>query len=169
MSATLNPHWAAAPRALGAQFASAMASGAAALALAERAGGRRRTAERLEDVAALASAIHAGASWLAARRRREIGIEQAAPGGPALKSTTAGLLVAGAMPLAGYALNRASGGRAAGAAIADSLAVLTGGWLMRDGVLNAGKRAAEKPEAAFRLAQPRRLPGTERRRLPGAA
>jgi protein NrfD len=165
MSATSNPHWAAAPRALGAQFAtSAVASGAAALALAERAGGRRHAAERLEDVAALASALHLGATWMAERRRREIGIGQAASGGPALQSAKADLLVAGAAPLAAYALNRASAGRAGPAAVVGSLAVLAGGWLMRDGILNAGKRTARNPDAAFRLAQPRHLPGTNRGR-----
>jgi hypothetical protein len=171
MAATSNPYWAAAPGALGAQFAtSAVASGAAALALAERAGGRRRTAERLEDVAALASAAHLGAGWLAERRRLEAGVERAASGGPALESATADLVVAGAVPLAAYAVSRASGGRAGAAAVIGSLAVLAGGFLMRDGILNAGKRAADRPEATFRLAQPRRLAGTERRgRLRGPA
>ncbi len=164
MSATSNPHWAAAPRWLGAQFAtSAIASGAASLALAERAGGRRRTAQRLEDLAALASTLHLGASWMAERRRRDVGVERPSSGGPALESATADKVIAGAAPLALYALNRASGGRAGPAAVLGSLAVLAGGWLMRDGILNAGKRAAQSPEAAFRLAQPR-LAGTERRR-----
>jgi protein NrfD len=171
MSATSNPYWAAAPRALGAQFAtSAVASGAAALALAERAGGRIATAERLEDVAAVASAAHLAASWWGERRRRAVGVDQAAPRGPALESTGADMILAGALPLAAYALNRASGGRAGVAAVAGSLCVLAGGWLMRDGVLNIGKRAARRPEAAFRLAQPRNLPGTDRgRRLRGPA
>lgn len=169
MSATSNPYWAAAPRELGAQFAtSAIASGAAALALAERAGGRRVSAQRLEDVAALASAAHLGASWLAERRRSRAGVEQAASGGPAVESTAADMILAGAVPLAAYAVARAAGGRAGPVAVAGSLAVLAGGFLMRDGILNAGKRAAMRPEATFRLAQPRRLAGTDRgRRLPG--
>jgi protein NrfD len=169
MSATSNPYWAAAPRALGAQFAtSAVASGAAVLALGERAFGRARTADRLEAVAAIASLAHLGASRVAERRRRAVGVAEAVEEGQGLTELGAGDLVLGAAaPLAGYALNRALGGRAPAAAVAGSLAVLAAGWLMRDGTLNAGKRAARRPEAAFRMAQPSRLPSqrTARRLL----
>ena len=170
LSATSNPHWAAAPRMLGVQFGtSAVGSGAAALALAERAGGRQRTAERLEEVAAVASAAHIGATLAAERRRRAIGVEEAVSDRPFLESPSADLLVAGALPLAAYAIGRASRERASAAAVVGSLAVLAGGWLMREGMLRAGKRAARRPKAAFRLAQPQHLPRRERRRhLKGA-
>lgn len=167
MSATSNPYWAAAPRGLGTQFAtSSVAAGAAALALGERAAGQTDTAERLEDVAAVATVGHVGATLAAGRRRRETGVEPAIAG-TARTSEAADLLVAGAAPLAAYAINRLAGRRAPAAAVAGSLALIAGSFLMRHGVLNTGKRAASRPEAAFSLAQPRHLPGTQRRRLTG--
>ncbi len=165
MSATSNPYWSATPRLLGAQFAtSAMASGAAALALAERLGGRRRIAERLEVVAVVASAAHLAATWLAKRWHRSLGVEKPATDAQPLETPNADLLIAGVVPLVAYSLARASGRSGGTAAVVGSLAVLAGGWLMRDGVLNAGKRAAARPEVAFRAAQPRQFPGTDRRR-----
>ncbi len=165
MSATSNPYWAAAPRGLGAQFAtSSVAAGAAALALGERAGGRADTAARLEDVAALACAAHVGASLLAGRRRRETGVESAVAK-MARRSEAADLLLAGALPMAAFALNRAVRGRAPAAAIVGSAAMIAGSFLMRNGALKTGKEAARRPDAAFGLAQPRRLPGTSRRRI----
>lgn len=165
MSATSNPYWAAAPRSLGAQFAtSAVASGAAALALGERAGGRSETAERLEAVAAVASVAHLVTGVIAKEARRRAGVE------PAVEDRSqphevADLVLAGAAPLAGYALNRAMGGRAPAAAVAGSLALLAGGFAMRHGILDTGKTAARRPAAAFGLAQPRNLPDVQRHRL----
>ncbi|WP_206454252.1 NrfD/PsrC family molybdoenzyme membrane anchor subunit [Aurantimonas marina] len=167
MSATSNPYWAAAPGGLGAQFAtSAVAAGAAALALGERAGGRKRIAERLEDVAVTATLAHIGATLAAGRRRRQTGVEPAVADS-ARKSEAADLVIAGAIPLAAYALSYAAGRRAPAAAVAGSLAVLAGSFVMRHSILDTGKRAASRPEAAFSLAQPRHLPGTQRRRLTG--
>lgn len=167
LAATSNPYWAAAPRELGTQFAtSSVAGGAAALALAERAGGRRRTARRLEELAALASLAHLAASRAARRRRRAAGIADALDDEPErIRLETADLLLAGALPLAGYALDRLSGGRAPVAAVAGSLALLVGGFLVRDGILRTGKAAAHRPEAAFRAAQPDRLEAAPRRRI----
>ena len=167
MSATSNPYWAAGPRSLGAQFAtSAVASGAAALALGERAEGRPHTAERLEAVAAVASVAHIVAGQIAKRARRHAGVEAAVEERSRPAEAT-DLLLAGAAPLAGYALNRATGGRAPAAAVAGSLALLAGSFAMRHGILNVGKTAARRPEAAFGLAQPRNLPDVQRRRLRG--
>lgn len=171
LSATSTPYWAAAPSALGAQFAtSSLAGGAAALALGERAGGRHRTAERLETVAGVATLAHLGASHLADRRRRAVGVDQAMAGHPDRRQLgTADLVLAGAAPLAAYALSRAAGTRAPAAAVAGSLAVLAGTWLVRDAMLRTGKASTGRPEAAFRLARPRHLPRPRRRRpLPEA-
>src|SRR5690606_6110993 len=103
---TSNPYWAAAPRALGAKFAaSAVAVAAAALALGERGGGRPGTARRLEAVAAVATLTGLLASWSGDRRRRAVGVEAAVSGSReqhALK--TGDLVLAGALPLAAYAL-----------------------------------------------------------------
>ena len=165
MSATSNPYWAAAPRSLGAQFAtSAVASGAAALAVGERLSGRCQTAERLEAVAAVATVAHIVAGQVAKRARHQAGVEEVVEDRSS-RYETADLLLAGAAPLAGYALNRATGGRAPGIAIAGSLALLASSFAMRHGILNAGKSAARRPKAAFSLAQPRNLPDRQRRRL----
>lgn len=168
LSATSTPYWAAAPRALGAEFASsAVASGAAALALAERAGGRVHTAERLEDVAAVATLAHLGASQWAEHCEVQTGVDRAVATHSARRQLRiADLLIAGAAPLAGYTLNRATAGRAPVAAVAGSLAVLVGGWLVRDAILKTGKASSERPEGAFALAQPENLPTRRRRRLP---
>ncbi|CUH11612.1 Formate-dependent nitrite reductase, membrane component [Jannaschia seosinensis] len=167
MAATSNPYYAAAPRGLGAQFStSSVAAGAAALALGERAGGRDKSAKQLEEVAAIAAVGHVGASLVAGRSRRAAGVERAVAGS-AHKSEAADLLIAGALPIAGYALNRATGGRAPAAAVVGSLALIAGSFVMRHGILNKGKKAARRPDAAFGLAQPRNLPGTDRRRLGG--
>ncbi|SFH26678.1 Formate-dependent nitrite reductase, membrane component NrfD [Palleronia marisminoris] len=165
MSATSNPYWAAAPRSLGAQFAtSAVASGAAALAVGERLSGRRHTAERLEAVAAVATAAHLVAGQVAKRARHRAGVEEPVEDRSS-RYETADLLLAGAAPLAGYALNRATGGRAPGLAITGSLALIAGSFAMRHGILDAGKSAARRPEAAFSLAQPGNLPDRQRRRV----
>lgn len=159
MSATSNPYWAAAPRELGGQFAtSAVAGGAAALALGERLDGRRLTAERLEDVAAVATVAHLVASAAADRRRRAVGVGKVMAHHPEeQRLKTADLALAGVAPLAGYAINRGLRGRAPAAAVAGSLAVLAGGWMVRHAILRTGKSAAMRPDAAFRLAQPENL------------
>ena len=164
LSATSTPYWAAAPRALGVQFAtSSVAGGAAALALGERAGGRARTAERLETVAAVATLAHLGASRWAERQEATTGVAPAMAAHPTRREfRAADLLLASATPLAGYALNRATGGRSPAAAVAGSLAVLAGSWLVRDAVLRTGKASAKHSEAAFRFAQPRNLPARYR-------
>ena len=169
LSATSAPYWAAAPGALGAQFAtSSVAGGAAALALAERAGGRGDTAGRLEAVAAAATLAHLGASEWAERRQADSGVSRAMGAHATKRELRAfDLLLAGAAPLAGYALNRVAGGRAPVAAVAGSLAVLAGSWLVRDAILRAGKASATRPEVAFGFAQPRNLPPRERHRAIG--
>ncbi|WP_333826756.1 NrfD/PsrC family molybdoenzyme membrane anchor subunit [Pararhodobacter sp.] len=156
VSATSNPYWAAAPRALGAQFAGvAVAMGAAALALWERLGGRDTTARRFEKVAAVATLAHLGASAALDERMQETGVhETIRDATPHRRLKVSTWLVAGALPLVGYAVGSAMGGRGRGAAIAGSCAVLAGGMLMRHGLLETGKAAVERPEAGFTLAQP---------------
>lgn len=157
VSATSNPYWAAAPRTLGAQFAGvAVAMGAAALALWERLGGRDSTARRFENVATIATLAHVSASSALNRRLEARGVS-----GPVAHTRrqrrlkTSSLLIAGALPLIGYAISATMGGRTGrGAAIAGSCAVLAGGVLMRHGLLEAGEAAVEHPESGFALAQP---------------
>ncbi|MBM9593386.1 NrfD/PsrC family molybdoenzyme membrane anchor subunit [Roseitranquillus sediminis] len=161
MSATSNPYWAAAPRGLGAQFAtSAVAAGAAALALGERAGGRSGSARRLEDVAACAAASHVVASLAASAGRRASGVGPG-PGEGGQPSGSTKAVVMGALPLAAYAMGRAS--RSPPLAVSASLALIAGSFLLRHHMLEQGKRAARRPATGFRFAQPHNLP--RRRRL----
>lgn len=157
LSATSNPYWAAAPRGLGAHFATAsVAGGAAALALGERAGGRRRTARQLEAVASVATLAHVAAGRVAEAERRELGVAETVEEEPEHRRLEAAdLLLSGGLPLAAYALDRLPGGRGGAAAVIGSLAVLAGGWLVRDALLNAGHASTRRPEAGFRLARPR--------------
>jgi protein NrfD len=164
MSATSNPHWAAAPRALGVKFAtSAVASGAAALALWERLRGRDDTARQFEQVATIATLSHLAASRSASRRRQNAGVAPERPPAARRRSRMS-LLVAAALPLGAYALSSALGGasgRNRNAAIMGSCAVLVGGMLLRHDELETGKDLARQPEAAFALAQP--VPQSQRR------
>lgn len=161
MSATSTPYWAAVPRHLGASFATAsMATGAAALSLLERLAGRDASAQRLDDVAAAATVAHlaVSASQSAEQRRRGIpeDVEQTRAG-QLYKSGD--IIIAGAIPLAAYALNRATGGRSPALSAVGSIAILAGGYMMRHGLLYVGRKSSESPEAYFRFAQPRNLPG----------
>lgn len=157
VSATSNPYWAAAPRTLGAQSAGvAVAMGAAALALWERLGGRDTTARGFEKVATIATLAHVCASTAHSRRLKESGVRQPIERTkPQRRLKASSLLIAGALPLVGYAVGAAMGGRAGRrAAIAGSCAALAGGMLMRHGLLEAGEAAAEHPQSGFALAQP---------------
>jgi protein NrfD len=164
MSATSTPEWAAAPRALGMRFAaSAIACGAAALALGERAGGRSAAAHRLEAVAALATVaqLWAGAAGKAARE--EAGIEDYRPADAERRRLdSAELLLAGIVPLGAYAADRLAVGRQPLAAAAGSLSLLAGGALLRHAVMRAGMASARRPRVSLRFAQPDNLPARRR-------
>jgi protein NrfD len=167
LAATSNPFWAATPRALGVKFAaSSIALGAAALSAAEQLAGRPQNARPLDDVAALATAVHLGAALASKAGRDRTGV------GPAMagrrETTTleiADLVIAGALPLAAYALNRTVGGRQAPLSLAASAAVLAGGFLVRHQTLYAGHASAERPEPYLRFTQPGNLPRPPQERL----
>jgi protein NrfD len=160
LSATSNPFWAATPRALGVKFAaSSVALGAAALSAGEQLAGRPKNARPLDDLAAVATAVHVGASLVSKAGRERTGVESAMRDRRETKTLEAAdLLVAGALPLAAYALNRTIGGRAAPLSLAASAAVLAGGFLVRHQTLYAGHASAAKPEPYLRFAQPDNLP-----------
>jgi protein NrfD len=156
LSATSTPYWAAAPRHLGVLFASsAVASGAAALSMGERLSGRAHTSRRLDSVAALATVVHVATAFDARRRLARAGMPEQ------LEQQSAGhilkvseFVLAGALPLAAYALNRRRGGRSAGLSVAGSASLLAGAWLFRHSLLKIGMESAKDPQAQFRLAQP---------------
>ncbi len=162
LAATSTPYWAAAPRHLGASFATAaLAAGAAALSIFERRAGRSRSADRFDDVAAMATIGHLAASLGLSRRLCNQGVpaEVDAQGDKRLYKS-GDLIVAGAVPIAAYALNRMSGGRSPALSIAGSVAILAGGYMMRHGLLSLGRRSSDSPRAYFHLAQRGRLEQT---------
>jgi protein NrfD len=166
LSATSNPFWAATPRALGVKFAaSSIALGAAALSAAEQIAGRPRNARPLDDLAAVATAVHLGASLVSKAGRERTGVEAAMRDRRETATLEAAdLLLAGALPLAAYALNRTIGDRAAPLSLVASAAVLAGGFLVRHQTLYAGHASAEKPEPYLRFAQPDNLPPPQQQR-----
>jgi protein NrfD len=169
LSATSNPHWAATPRALGVKFAaSSVAIAAAALSLGEQFAGRVRTARPLDAIAALATGVHLLASLAAKRGRDASGVGRAMRGSREEHALElADLALAGAIPLALYALDRRAGGRGAGLSVAASVAVLVGGFLVRHATLYAGHESARRPRAHLALARPENLAPRPRRRTGG--
>jgi protein NrfD len=153
LSATSNPLWAAAPRALAARFgSSAMASGAAALSLMER---RPRTRRRLDALAVTALSAELAATLCSHQAYRHRGVDGALEGGWGQLETfgTTGLGVA--LPLVLYALSP-SEPRHRLSRIA-SWATLLGSAALRIGVLAQGARAAARPDVSFRFSQPSNL------------
>lgn len=160
LSATSTPLWAATPGCLGAKFAaSSIAAAAAALSIGERLGGRHETSRRLDDVAALATAAHVCVSVATHMRRRTTGVGEEMAGSREMRALNiADFVVAGALPLAAYGLNRFTEARSPGLSIAGSMAVLAGGALVRHLTMKAGMESARRPRAQFAFAQPRNLP-----------
>lgn len=144
LSATSNPLWGAAPAPLGAAFgASAMASGASALALLQRRAHRGRAAERLEQLARVALAAEYLAMRAAEARWRQAGVAAPLLDGlekPALLHKAGGKALGVAAPLL-----LAAAGRPGLA----SVAALAGGALMRHAVLRAGDASANRPRDAL--------------------
>ena len=153
LSATSNPLWAAAPRALAARFgSSAMASGAAALSLMEW---RPRTRRRLDALAVAALSAELAATLCSHQAYRHRGVDGALDGSWGQLETfgTTGLGVA--LPLVLYALSPGEP-RHRLSSIA-SWATLLGSAALRIGVLGQGARAAARPDVSFRFSQPSNL------------
>lgn len=156
LSATSTPLWSAAPRPLAVAFAaSSMATGAAALSLAEHAAGAPENAARLDALAAGAAAVELTASLATTRVLRARGVGGALEKVPWGVVHKVGALALGiGVPLACHALDRLSGRRSRALSIAGSLALLAGGAMMRQAILQAGNESAGRPADAFRLTQP---------------
>ena len=155
LSATSTPMWAAEPGLLAARFAcSAMATGAAALSLAEQLNGEPVNSRPLDQVALTATVAELAVSIVSERRQRARGVGRALRQGGWGAANTAGALALGAgVPLACYGLNLMRKRRSPGLSIAASLAVLAGGMIMRQAVLHAGQQSAKRPREYFRLTQ----------------
>ena len=159
LSATSAPGWAAAPRALAVEFATeSVATAAAALAIGERLGGRKASADRLDTVAAIASVTHLAASAIGDRRARDKGVAAVARTRPGRNRQLANMVVAGALPLAAHLAYRRGGRRDPTLPLIGAAAILAGGFLSRAATVRVGQRSAERPRDAFRFAQPANLP-----------
>lgn len=167
LAATSSPLWAAAPRHLGALFAtSATAMAAAALSLGERWAGRRENSRRLDDVAAVATAAHLGVSFALQRRWRNAGVSRPIHGTPSKRLLVTGdVVLAGVVPLSAYAINRLGGNRMPAASVVGSLALIAGGYALRHGLMRAGMESAKRPASYFASAQPEHLPRRYRHRV----
>jgi formate-dependent nitrite reductase membrane component NrfD len=153
LSATSTPLWAAAPRRIAAVFgASAMASGAAALTIAEQSRGTPETGRALDRIALVASALELFLLLSLRQRFREQGVDCA------LNETGWGLAydfgvtaLGAAVPMLHHIESVSEPERAPRRAMTISLAVLAGGFLLRHVLLRAGNTSAKRPKDYFRL------------------
>ncbi len=157
LAATSTPLWAAAPRPLAVRFgSSSVASGAAALSLAERSG---RTGRALDQVALAALAVElagAAASHAAYKRR---GVDAALDGSWGHVEKLGATGMGTVLPLGLYAASLAfSRHRSQGLSRLASAAVLGGSLLLRVSVMGAGDKSSNEPEISFRFTQPENLP-----------
>jgi protein NrfD len=155
LSATSTPLWAAAPRQVAAVFgASAMASGTAALTIAEQYGVKANGARRTLDRIGLATSAVELALLLSLRRRlREQGVD-----GP-LSETGWGLaydlgvIALGAgVPVLHHSARALKPEPAPRSGLMIPLAILAGGLLLRHVLLRAGNTSAKRPKDYFRFA-----------------
>lgn len=158
LSSTSTPLWAAAPRLMSVRFgSSAMATAAATLSLAERAGGRPRNAATLDRIALAASAVDLAASVTSERDYKRHGVSAPVEHGPWAPVEKIGAVAIGAaVPLVCHAINAARRRPSATLSVLGSLAVLAGGVALRTAMLYAGNRSAERPDDYFRFTQPGR-------------
>jgi len=156
LSATSTPVWAAAPRLLTARFAcSAMATGAAALSLAERFGGDARNADTLDQVAMAATLADTVLSALAEREYRRRGVADSLEGenAPAAENRLSNGLEH-MLPLICYGVNAVLPKPSRALSTAAAFGVLAGGLLMRSTIFHAGNRSASRPQDYLGFTQP---------------
>ncbi len=161
LAATSNPLWSAAPRLLAARFgAASMAAAASALALLERRGKRRKSAGRLEDLAALAATLELLIGTASDRIYRAKGVNTVldeAPLGPAyhVVAEMAGTMLPVGLHI-GNALRRRRSGALGSTA---SVAILVGSAALRMTMLYAGNASAKRPLDYFAVTQPLSVDG----------
>ncbi|MFN3891285.1 MAG: NrfD/PsrC family molybdoenzyme membrane anchor subunit [Beijerinckiaceae bacterium] len=157
LSATSTPVWAAAPRLLAVAFAcSSMASGAAALSLAQRSrGGDRRAADSLEGImfVSLAAGLAAHLAMLDAQRRQGVGEALQRDPGLALKHKAGSLLLGHVVPLVALVAGRATRRTDPALSRVAAGAALAGAWFTRSAMVGAGVRSAEDSRESLRFAR----------------
>ena len=153
LSATSTPLWAAAPRRIAALFgASAIASGAAALTIAEQSRSACETGRPLDRIALVAGALELFLLLSLRQRFREQGVDGALNETGWGLAYDFGVMALGAgVPMLHHIENVIEPERAPRRAMTISLAVLAGGFLLRHVLLRAGNSSAKRPKDYFRL------------------
>jgi hypothetical protein len=122
LSSTSNPLWAADAHTLAPRLAcGALATGAAALSLAEHLGGRQANAARLDALAAIASAAHGVVARSAKREYARAGVGRPLRERPWRTMDAIAGALSVAVPIACYAASRVMRGRARALSVAGSL------------------------------------------------
>jgi len=151
LATTATPLWASAPRRLGVEFAAAaFASGAAALALAERVS-PNGAAVQLDPVAAAGTVVYGLAAFAAARAHARKRVDGALRHGRWAAVHRAGVGLGVVLPLACYALN-AMAGRSERRSVLAATGVLAGVFLSRWALIEAGNASARDPRHYLQLA-----------------
>lgn len=155
LSATSNPVWAAAPRTIAGAFgASAMASGAAALTIAQQRRGAADGAGRaLDRIGLMASAVELVLLVCLQSRLRQEAVDETLNETKWGLAYDCGAVALGAVvPIMHYAQVAREPERAPRSRFLVSLAVLAGSFLLRHVLLEAGNAAAGRPRDYFRFA-----------------
>ena len=146
LAATSTPLWAAAPRLLASRFASAsMAAAAALLSLIERRGGRDGSAQRLEELAALAAAAEWALGSASDRVYAHTGVGSVlreAPYAPLYRGAAA---LGTILPLALYGADRVVFRGSGLLSRPASLALIAGSAVLRQALMYAGNESARRP------------------------
>ena len=158
-SATSTPLWAASPRWLAVRYgSSSMASAAAALSLAERAWGNRRTAERLDAIALGALIVELAAILASEQDYKRERIARVSDSGPLRIAESVGAMGLGTLlPIALHSAAMLSR-RAGGISRAASVGTLLGRFALCWTVMVAGNESARRPAISFAFTQPRNAP-----------
>jgi formate-dependent nitrite reductase membrane component NrfD len=144
LASTATPLWSAAPRSLGAEFASAaFASGAAALMLCDK-------SAALEKAALAATAAYGAAAYAASRVHRAKRVERPLKRGQWAGVHKAGLALSVVLPLACFAIN-ALAGRSRARSTLGAAGILAGVFLSRWALFEAGNESARSAQDYLRL------------------
>ena len=156
LSATSTPIWAAAPTSLAIRFgASAIATGAAALALGEKDAGSRAA---LDDVQFCALAVEAVLALATKGHDERVGVDGAYDSLPGRIEQVGATALGVMLPLGLLAVTRAMDRRPRAASLAAGLLTLIGSATLRTSILRLGNVSAERPDVSFRFSTPKNLP-----------
>lgn len=156
LSATSTPVWAAAPSALAVRFgSSSVASGAAALTLAERDAGARA---KLDDVQLCALAVEAVLAVATEGHHRLKGVQGAYSSGAGRVDRVGATVLGVLVPLGLLVASRGMVRRPRAVSVAAGLLTLLGSATLRTSTLRVGNISARRPDVSFQFSTPRNLP-----------